>query len=452
MTTFQNISYVFARSGQQLIISVFNTSYASLFLTVVAGLSMAATASALALAKFLNLLTVLFLQPVLLSVAEKLKWGRYRSMFLLCPIISFIGHLLMQSSLVLAIPDGAKVTVVIIGYLLLNISMDLHQTVLNALNQTMVPVNKRFMMQSLMNVVNNVVGTVLGFAMLPIIYHVGKVEQINGPGMTVIVIIYNVINIIVSIALFKATENVNMDGGSKPEKIQLLSVIKLIFTNRNVAGVFWGQSLSNAGNFAWLSVFSFVFLYYYKDSAMLSAYNGWSKAIAIVASLVTVALASKLRPKVANIISYIGAAASYLFIFFFAKNPLVAMIFVLIASMFHALNWSPTMPMYSEASEYTRWKTGENVTAVVFSVQQVNFKLASYISAISVSALAWIGFSATDELTHTPEILGNMKAIATLIPAGFYVLALICYLILHNITPAKMEIARKELAEREPVE
>ena len=45
-----------------------------------------------------------------------------------------------------------------------------------------------------------------------------------------------------------------------------------------------------------------------------------------------------------------------------------------------------------------------------------------------------------------------MKAIATLIPAGFYVLALICYLILHNITPAKMEIARKELAEREPVE
>jgi len=54
-----------------------------------------------------------------------------------------------------------------------------------------------------------------------------------------------------------------------------------------------------------------------------------------------------------------------------------------------------------------------------------------------------------DTATHTPQILGNMKYVSTLIPVGMYALAVKAFTVLYKITTEKVAIARKELAERE---
>ncbi|MCL1913429.1 MAG: hypothetical protein FWG10_06070 [Eubacteriaceae bacterium] len=60
---------------------------------------MARAASSIAVGKLLNIVAVLVVQPLLFDWSSKLKWGRYRTWLILGPVVVFIGHIVMQSTM-----------------------------------------------------------------------------------------------------------------------------------------------------------------------------------------------------------------------------------------------------------------------------------------------------------------------------------------------------------------
>ncbi|MCL1914845.1 MAG: MFS transporter [Eubacteriaceae bacterium] len=445
----ERISYCTARIGFTLVLSLYNTSYGPLFLNTVCGVSMGTIASALALAKLLDLIEVLFFQPILFEWAAKGKLGRYRTWFIISPISCMVGHLMMQSYVTSVIPDSWKVPFVVIGYVIINATLNIQGTSLNSLNALWIKdPTERFKIQAQTSLVGNIVNTVFGFVMLPIMFAVGGVNFVNARGMTFLVVLYNLINVIVSIPVFRFTGKLDLDQGSSGAKVSPFSTIKLIFSNRNVAAMFFAQTFGTAGNSSWGQIFAFMFLYFYKAPGILSAYNGFSRGLMIFSNMVTIALVKKLKPRTAFRTGYIVQSVFYTLIYFIAKDGITAMVCVCINQMFVAIYQSATTPLYSEIAEYTHWETGNSITAVVFSAQQSTAKSATYVANFILTAVAAIGFSAADELTHTPQILANLKTLACFVPAGFFLVATIIFSLMYTITPAKLDLARKELAER----
>ncbi|MCL1802674.1 MAG: MFS transporter [Eubacteriaceae bacterium] len=450
MSSFEKTSYQIMSVGIMLVLSLYNSSYAYLFLTNVCGLSIARAASSQGIARVLNLLTVLFLQPILLDWSAKQKWGRYITWFVISPFLMITGHLMMQSAVTALGSEQYMYWMAMFGYLILNIGVDLQYTAIFSLGQSFIrDPAERLTMQARMNLTNNITSMLFGFVLLPAIYYFGGVDFINSRGMTVMVAVYNVINFIVLQPIIKATKDLDQEGGmGQQPRVSAIDILKGVAANKRLAPLFWCNAIGSTATMSWGQVFAYIFLYYFKDPAMLSAYNGVSRGISIIATSFVLAFSKKLKLNAALRFGYIGTAIGYLCIFFFAQNALMGIIFVAINSLFTSMSASSFPPSYSEVAEYIRYESDENLGAVVFTCQLAINKVAAYGSNIMVSALGWIGFSPTDPNTHTSEVLRSMKAICTLVPAGLLLAALLIHTLFHKLTPEKMAEARKALPER----
>ncbi|MCL1913777.1 MAG: MFS transporter [Eubacteriaceae bacterium] len=449
----EKLSYITARVGFSLILTLYGGGYQSLFLNTVCGMSMASIASALALAKLLNVIEVLMIQPMLFEWASKGRWGRFRTWFVVSPILCLLSHLMLESYITVITPDKLKPAFVVFGYVMVNSTLNIQSSSLNSLSALWIkdPVD-RYKTQAQMQLTSNLATTGFGFAMLPLMYAIGGANVINARGMTFLVVLYNVINIVACIPVFKFTGNLDLDRSSGNTRTNALSSLSLIFKNRNVAGMMFANAFALAGGGSWNQVFTFMFLYYYKNGSVLSIYNGMSKAIIVCAHLITIAIAKRANPRMAYKISYTMSIVNYILIYFFCNDAISAMVFVCLQQLFVGLTQSAGTPMYAEVVDYTKWKTGENITTSIFTVQQSAPMLSGYISNNILTGLAMIGFSAGNPETHVPEVLSKMKMLSCFMPSALYGLALLVFLFVFNITPEMAATARKELAERDAAE
>ena len=440
--------------GMMMVIFLYNTSYLPLFLNGVVGISLPFIATVMGIAKILDIFEVLFLQPVLFEwAAKKSRWGRYRTWFILGPIICLIGHMMLQSVVIAAAPAFLYAPLMIIGYVLVNGALNIQATSCDALNVLWLkdPV-ERYRIVGQRNLVTNIGGTLLGFAMLPIIWRVGGVQAINTAGITFLVVLFNALNLLCAIPMFMFTKKLNLDSGVKPASNTFkvaLSSVKLIFTNRQVFGFWFASSLGQGGMSAWGQVFAFIFLFYFRSPETLSWYNGVFRFFPMIANLAVILLAKKLRPRYAFIFAHIWLVFNFLFIYFFARDPILAIAMICLTQIFSGLNIAGSPALYSDMTEYTRWKVGDNIADRVFTVRQSTAKTSTYIANFMLTGMVFIGFSAADPSTHTPEILQHLKMLACLMPAGLYLAGLVSFLLLFQLKPKQMDQVRKELAERD---
>ena len=450
----ERFAFINSTWGYTVVIFLYNTSYLALFLNGVVGISMQFIATVMGIAKICDIIEVLFLQPVLFEwAAKKSRWGRYRTWFIVGPIVCFIGHLMLQSVVIAVAPAVLYAPMMIIGYVLVNGSLNIQATAGNTLNVLWLkdPV-ERYKMVAQRNLIANITGTLLGLAMLPIIYAVGGVRAINTAGITFMVVFYNLLNLFCCIPIFKFTANLDLDSGTKPVDNPLkaaLSSVKLIFTNRQVFGYWLAISFSSGGQSCWGQAFAFLFLYYYRSPAMLTWYNGVFRFFPMIANVAVIMLSKKLKPRHSFILAHAWNVFNYVFIYFFADSAVLAIALICMTQVFSGLNQAGTPAIFSDITEWTRWKTGENIAARVFSVQQSTAKTSTYIANLMITGLAFIGFSAANVNTHTPEVIENLKRLACLLPAALYGLGLIVFLFIFQLKPKMMDQIRKELAERD---
>ena len=116
---------------------------------------------------------------------------------------------------------------------------------------------------------------------------------------------------------------------------------------------------------------------------MLSSYNGFSRAISLVSSMITIAIAKKLRTKTAFRFSYTVSAIVYLLKPLWQKTGRWLWL-RLRKALFAGISASAKGILFAEASEYTRWENGDNVTAAAFSAMQSTHKVGAYIANFAV--------------------------------------------------------------------
>src|SRR5262249_40492942 len=115
-----------------------------------------------------------------------------------------------------------------------------------------------------------------------------------------------------------------------------------------------------------------------------------------------------------------------------------------------ALTYAPTIPliwaMFADVADYAEWKTGRRATGVVFAT--ILFALKSGLS-IGGALSAWLlsGFGYQPNVAQTPSALLGIRLTASVVPAFFLVIVVVC-LLRYGITRAVENEMGEELEAR----
>jgi Na+/melibiose symporter-like transporter len=178
-----------------------------------------------------------------------------------------------------------------------------------------------------------------------------------------------------------------------------------------------------------------------------SLFNIASKGITLVGIAFATYLAMRFGKRAIAIVGFLLSAIA-LSAFILLPSTSIEAMFGL--ELVRALMYAPTIPllwaMFADTADYAEWKTGRRSTGVIFAT--ILFALKTGLSiggAISGLVLSVYGYQ--PNTTQTPHALLGIRLMASVFPAIFLVIAVVC-LIRYRITKSVNEQMSQELAER----
>ena len=104
-------------------------------------------------------------------------------------------------------------------------------TVINLFSQALIQdPTEGIGMQAKMNLASSIISTLFGFIMLPMICFFGNTDVINARGITILVILYNLINFAALYPMFVCMGKVDLEPKGVQSKVGVFDVLKVIFT------------------------------------------------------------------------------------------------------------------------------------------------------------------------------------------------------------------------------
>lgn len=427
-------AYAISNNGFFISMTLF-TIYPMVFMTACLHLPLAQAGLILTLTKLSDLVLGFFSGAIIEKV--KLPWGKYRSWFLVGPILAGIGCCLFFSPLLMHVPQGAVVPLGVFLMVLWNVSSNIVMTCHSSLNNLLVqdPM-ERVSIFKLSNQLQAITGFIAGFFMMKIVFAVGGEMSINLPGMQVIGILYSLIYFGLYFVFFMAIRDFKDSPSHFGRRVSVITTIKLLFTNRKCAVVTLSGIFGWSAETFYKALVSYLFLYVLLAPKVFDAYN-WSIAIAafIGASLaqsLTKVTSKKNTFVLGFFLMAIGLGGAY----FASATPILTLLLICFATVGANFARTTCVPIYSDIADYVEFDTGEKIISYVMTLYNVIFKIAGLVAAQAATALAAVGFVSGEEITA--EVATGVKGIALLLPAGFALVAAIIMFVFYNLDEKKM--------------
>jgi Na+/melibiose symporter-like transporter len=420
--------------------------YPLVFMTACLGLPFPLAIQILTWTKIFDLIFSFFSGSIIEKV--KLPWGKYRSWFLVAPIIAGIATCLFFSPLLGMVPGAAVLPLGVFLMVLWNVASNIVLTCDSSMNNVLVqnPL-ERVGLFKLSNQCQAVTGAIAGFFIMKIVYGVGGSQTINLAGMQVVGIIYSVLYFLLYFNYFLRLKDYQNAGIGIVHKVSILTTLKLIFTNGKVAALTFSGMFGFSAETFFKSVGAFFFLYVLFSPQLLDAYN-WTIVIgAFAGATLALPLARKTSKKVGYNIGYLIMAAGLVATYFTVKIPYLCLFCICVAIV--GLNFARSLflPMYSDVSDYTRRATGQFVTSYTMTAYNICFKVAGLVAAQASGLLASVGFM--QGVDPTPEVSLGIARVATFGPAAFAVAGVLIMLIFYRLDEKKMPEIQAELKSRD---
>jgi GPH family glycoside/pentoside/hexuronide:cation symporter len=183
-------------------------------------------------------------------------------------------------------------------------------------------------------------------------------------------------------------------------------------------------------------------------AVLVSAFNAMGTIFSLVGAFLVPWFAKVCGRKKALIILFILALVC-MSTFNFLKPENLPLIF-----LFHVLYSLASGPisallwvLYADTADYSEWKTGRRATGLVFSASIMSNKLGWAVG----SMLAGIILSLTGyvpEVAQNINVQNGLKAMMSIIPASFGVIALVILAFLYKLSESTMEKVKADLEER----
>ena len=411
------------------------SSYLTVFYSDVVGLAPAIISIVMLVARVWQALC----DPIFGSVAENThsRWGRYR------PYILFGAPFLAISSaltfLNLDIPNGAKAFWCALTYLISATVFSFTNGAVGSIVNSLTSINaERVSTNAVKGVVSSASNMILSAVTMPLLLFFGAGNAASSRGYFMTAVVFAICSLPLSFACFASTQEVigggsaRVTGEKKPNPVvMIVKSFAGAVKDRNVAWLMTAMIVYLTGLFGRLGIMVYFFIYVLKDPMGMAAFGTAMTGGMMMVSFYAPFLLNRIDKKLVGVISCILQATCCVTFFFMGQAGVASIIVAVVGFIYGATNMV-TMVSVSLVGELIddNWlRTGVRSDGTIHAAIGFSTKIANAIGgSIGIVALGAVGFVANAEMA--PEVLTRMNAVINFMPAAFFLLAIIPFMMI----------------------
>lgn len=358
--------------------------YGQMYMTQFLGVPIATATAILTVAKGIDFCISLVAGGIIQSA--NLKKGKFLPWM---KVLRFIiaGGAILQMAPIGALPMGAKIACVGIGYCMMHGSMNFMSTCQFGIMPMLAGSNMddRIKMTTLQSQVNAASSIILSFGCLPLITFVGKLAGNPAMGYTIVTCVAPLFLITGVALLSKAVgdrDRPRDPNAPAPKKVTVKDMVAAIFTNDQMRVYMLYQVVNQTGTY----VINGMTMYYWSivmnKMAMYSVVSGISTCAGFVFAMFIPKIGRKLGKKKSIIANFVVLVASKVVMSLFALKSIW---FMAAATMLASAGLYLTMAFgvnyYLDIGEYGYYKTGKDFRTLSMSMQNIPMKIAMTLGA-----------------------------------------------------------------------
>jgi Na+/melibiose symporter-like transporter len=442
-------AFAFANAGSFVNMTLF-TTFPLIFITGVLHYPISYGVAILSLQQVTTILFSLFVSA---AVVEKVKmpWGKYRSWFLVVPVITFASTVLFFSPLLLHVPEKMVIpvgTLLVMGY---QISVLPRGVAYNSYNRLLTSSSiERVRLTKLATQMQGVLLFICGLFVWRVIYAVGHQQSINMAGMQVIAFTYGFLNLVCYYIFFFSLKGFDESAaGVSRGGVNIFTSFKILFSNGKLASAIIGIFFCFTTETFCKVVVSFYILYVLRSPEMMANYSWAIVVTMLVGTFIAVPLVKATgSKKITLIVGFIISGLALIGAYFVVdlKIPILGLLCICLADMGVGVGRSVCVPIFGDIADEAklRSKDGKDTTSYIMALYSLIFKFAGLVAAQASGLVGRIGFNPRSGVEPTPEILEGVRKVTTLGPACFAAVGVLIVLIFYRMDEKALKAARGE--------
>lgn len=446
-------SFIVPNIGQSLFIYL-ELYYMSYFLTDVCGFQLGVVTFILTSTAAVDLVWV-FVTGIMLEKCEFKKLGKYRAWYVICtPIILVFFTLMffdMGSSMVAA-------AIVIIAFCIKTLFQDVASAAVTShISQITDDAETRMLLSARRNqgaIIGQLLFSLIG---IPCINFFARVLGSTGLGYTGAAFFFCLINLITHLYMFAMTKDAPVaatEQVSQGEKLSVGEMFRILFTNKPLLVVSFGDLLRYTAVFLVSSTAAYFFENVLKDSPSMSIYLTVQTVTGVIGAIVVNQVTKILNKKNTYCLCNLIYGVILVLMFFLAGEGKTVMftVFMAVAFFFGSMVGTVVTAMTTDTVIYTMWKDGKNARGFIMSMMNIPIKFGSMIKSIILPVgLSAIGYSAGQ--AASASVSRGISGIMCLASGICVILSCIIIFVGYNLTDEKVaeltEIVEKRQAEKQ---
>lgn len=428
--------------------------YFAAFLTDSAMLSTALVAAIMSITSIVDFVLSFFIGVFLETI--RMPWGKYRSWLLVAPPIVTVLYMLMFMRV--GSNEMVSAVVIIVAFILSHLIWSIGEAAINSMSLVMTDdLGERARLSVWLGRGSMGNTLIFGLVATPIM---GAVNAMSGGtfGFAGLALVMGLLYLLGYWLLFFSTRgcevtNKELRASRSPkQKSNLGPAIKSAFTNPHLLVTMFCVAATYCYMIGQSGSMFYYFTYTFGGGAIMAYMGIFITLIScgrLVGSVFVPALLKlcKGNKQLVYVIGFFGIALFSLLPYLLNPAPVVAMVLILIGTLFGSCPLAMWLGLYQDCAVYSEYKSGKDVKGFIMSLSVMPVKLGITVKSFIISSfLLAINYSAT--ATDTVAYPDAFRALFLLVPTIICVVAGILHLVIYRLPEKKVAEMQKEIDQR----
>lgn len=243
-------------------------------------------------------------------------------------------------------------------------------------------------------------------------------------------------------------------SGSKKKKLPLPTLIKAIFTNRALLGMYLFMAIHKTYYFIWVTCAAYIFKYVFGNFAQMALFMTMFNFTAIIGVMFGPAWSKIFKETKRSFVACMGVHTIILIltaVFFKNLSLVVYLVFFGAGSFFAGMLENYIMPMFAASADYGAWKTGSRIDGITMSIYSLTITSGVlFATIIRTAILNSMNYDAAVAIVESggavpTEVFNGLSRLFTVFPAGLAIVSLLCLVFIMPLTDDKLAKINSDL-------
>ncbi|MFZ7130847.1 MAG: MFS transporter [Eubacteriales bacterium] len=236
-------------------------------------------------------------------------------------------------------------------------------------------------------------------------------------------------------------------SGIKKKKLPLPLLIKAIFTNRALLGMYLFMAIHKTYYFIWVTCAAYILKYVFGDFSQMSLFMTMFNFTAIIGVMFGPGWSKIFKETKKSFVSCMIVHTAILVItavFFKNLSIGVYLVFFGAGSFFAGMLENYIMPMFAASADYGAWKTGSRIDGMTMSIYSLTITSGTlFATIIRTAVLNAMNYDAAVAIVDSggavpTEVFNGLSTLFTVFPAGLAIVSLLCLIFIMPLTDDKL--------------